>query len=111
LVGGVSSYLLLEEAGASRVRPTIDLDILLMMKPEEKFLNAMKAFIKSGGYETQRGKKDQATFYRFQKPKDETFPIMIELFSAAEPELELFEDMKKVRGYFVNFIPHVSTSC
>ena len=32
LIGGVSSYILLEEVGATRVRPTKDLDIVLFFK-------------------------------------------------------------------------------
>ncbi|MFZ4715439.1 MAG: hypothetical protein ACOYL6_17070 [Bacteriovoracaceae bacterium] len=92
LVGGVASYLLLDEAGAPRVRPTKDLDIVLMMKPSDEFLNAIKAYIKAGGYEIQRGKQDQATFYRFLKPTDDKYPVMIELFATAEAEFKLFED-------------------
>ncbi len=91
LVGGVASYLLLDEAGASRIRATKDLDIVLMMKPSEKFLNAIKTYIKTGGYEFQRGSQDQSTFYRFQKPTDDKFPVMIELFATAESNFELFE--------------------
>ena len=39
LVGGVASYILLDEAGADRVRPTKDLDIVLIMKPSDGFLS------------------------------------------------------------------------
>lgn len=91
LVGGVATYLLLEEAGATRVRPTKDLDIVLIMKPSSAFLNALKEYVKNGGYEIQRGNKDQATFYRFQKPTRDEFPIMIELFATVESGVELFE--------------------
>lgn len=91
LVGGVASYLLLDEAGAPRIRPTKDLDIVLLMKPNEDFLTAIKEYIKLGGYEIQRGSKDQATFYRFQKPNDERFPVMIELFAAVDANFELSE--------------------
>jgi len=38
LIGGVASYLLLDEAGAPKVRATKDLDIVVMMKPTEDFL-------------------------------------------------------------------------
>jgi len=91
LVGGVASYLLLNEAGAPRLRPTKDLDIVLIMKPSEVFLNAIKEYIKLGKYEIQRGSRDQATFYRFQKPKHDEFPIMIELFATTEADFKLFE--------------------
>lgn len=92
LIGGVASYLLLEEAGALRVRPTKDLDIVLILKPNDDFLNVLKEYTKLGGYEIQRGKKNGAAFYRFQKPRDEQFPIMLELFSAAVAGFDLFED-------------------
>src|SRR5690606_29113300 len=57
----------------------------------EALLNAIKAYVKAGAYEIQRGNQDQATFYRFQRPKDDKFPVMIEFFAAAESGLKLFE--------------------
>jgi hypothetical protein len=89
LVGGVASYLLLSDVGASRVRPTKDLDIVLILKPSETFLRAFKAYIVSGGYEIQKGGKGRVLFYRFQNPANKNYPLMIELFSAAEFGLEL----------------------
>jgi hypothetical protein len=91
LVGGVATYLLLDEVGAPRVRPTKDLDIVLIMKPSSEFLNAIKDYIKLGNYEIQKGNKGQTTFYRFQKPKADEFPMMIELFATAEGDLDLSE--------------------
>lgn len=91
LVGGVATYLLLDEVGAPRVRPTKDLDIVLIMKPSADFLIAIKDYIKLGNYEIQKGNKGQATFYRFQKPKGDEFPVMIELFATAEGDLDLSE--------------------
>lgn len=92
LVGGVASYLLLEEAGAPRVRPTKDLDVVLLMRPNEGFLSAIKEYVKLGDYEIQRGDKGQATFYRFQRPKNDDFPAMIELFATVEANFELFDE-------------------
>ncbi|MBX3032498.1 MAG: hypothetical protein KF865_01140 [Bdellovibrionaceae bacterium] len=94
LVGGVASHLLLEEAGASKLRPTKDLDIVLAMKPDDEFLGAIRDYIRRGGYEIQKGKKNQAIFYRFQKPKDERFPAMLELFSAAAEGIDFSEDQR-----------------
>ena len=91
LVGGVAAHLQLEEAGAARVRPTKDLDIVLMMKPSEDFLKALKVYIGEGEYEIQKGDNDHATFYRFQKPKIAEFPLMIELFATADKNFELFD--------------------
>ncbi len=92
LVGGVASYVLLDEAGAARVRPTKDLDIVLMMKPSEGFLNTLINYIKEGKYKVQKGDNGQAIFYRFLGPKNEEFPIMLELFATADNGLELYKD-------------------
>ena len=91
LVGGVASYLLLDEAGAPRLRPTKDLDIVLMMRPSDIFLKAIRQYVKDGGYEIQKGDNGQATFYRFQKPSKDEYPLMIELFATAENPLKLFD--------------------
>jgi hypothetical protein len=90
LVGGVAAYLQLEEAGAPRVRPTKDLDIVLMMKPTGEFLKEIREYVADGEYEIQKGDNGQATFYRFQKPKKIEFPTMLELFATAEKSFELF---------------------
>jgi len=91
LVGGVAAHLQLEEAGAARVRPTKDLDIVLMLKPSEDFLEAIKAYIEEGEYEIQKGDNDQATFYRFQKPKRPEFHLMIDFFAKADKNFELID--------------------
>ncbi len=51
LVGGVASHLLLDEAGAGKVRPTNDLDIVLMIRPQADFVKAFMEYINLGGYE------------------------------------------------------------
>ncbi len=89
----MATYLLLDDVGAPRIRPTKDLDIVLLAKPSGEFLNAIKDYVKTGGYEIQRSSKNQAAFYRFQRPKDENFPVMIELFASIDVEstFKLFE--------------------
>ncbi len=91
LIGGVASYLLLDEAGASRVRATKDLDIVLMANSDRYFLQAIKNYVEAGRYEIQRGSRNQATFYRFQRPVDDNFPVMIELFATAGSSFELYD--------------------
>jgi hypothetical protein len=91
LIGGVASYILLDEAGAERVRPTKDLDIVLIMRPSEGFLKTLKDYVKEGEYEIEKGDNDQATFYRFLKPIKEEFPIMLELFATADSSFELYD--------------------
>jgi hypothetical protein len=92
LVGGVASHLQLEEIGAPKVRPTKDLDIVLMMRPSRDFLNHLKKYIKDGGYEIQKGADEHAWFYRFQNPKHDDYPEMIELFASADKDFKLFEE-------------------
>ncbi len=70
----------------------IDLDIVLIIKPSDEFLNALKEYIRLGEYEIQKGQKDKATFYRFKTPKDDKFPIMLEFFSADKADLELYDE-------------------
>ena len=103
LVGGVATFILLDEVGAPRVRATKDLDIVLIMKPKPDFLIAIKEYVRLGSYEIQKGNKGEASFYRFQKPKDDQFPVMIELFATAEAELSLFEGQ--------HVIPVVNDEC
>lgn len=92
LVGGVAAYLQLEEAGAPRVRPTKDLDIVVMMRPTDDFLKALRDYVADGEYEIQKGDNGQAAFYRFQKPKKNEFPVMLELFAVARKSFELFDN-------------------
>lgn len=91
LVGGAATYILLDEAGAERVRPTKDLDIVLILKPSEGFLSSFKEYVKEGEYEIQKGDSDQATFYRFLKPTKDEFPIMLELFATVDGSFELYD--------------------
>ena len=92
LVGGVASYLQLEAIAAPRVRPTKDLDIVLMAKPSNSFLNRFKAYIRLGQYEIEIEEGARPRFYHFRNPKDAAFPVMIELFASNAEELALFED-------------------
>lgn len=81
LIGGVAATYAMEEAGLE-FRATKDLDIVLhieVLNPE--FGAAFWRFIEDGGYETrQSSASDKPRVYRFEKPKDERFPVMLELF-------------------------------
>ncbi len=84
LIGGVATQLVLEEAGLS-ARATRDLDIVLCIEaltPEfgEKFWQ----FVRAGGYAVQERSDAPRCFYRFNKPANENYPFMLELF-AREP--------------------------
>ncbi|WP_085647145.1 MULTISPECIES: hypothetical protein [unclassified Pseudomonas] len=90
LIGGVASALAMEDAGES-FRATKDLDIVLVIEAlDAEFVAHFWDFIKAGGYEIRQrgGERPNPVFYRFQGPKDEAYPVMIELFSRAPEGLE-----------------------
>ncbi|WP_231114289.1 MULTISPECIES: hypothetical protein [Pseudomonas] len=88
LIGGVASALAMEDAGES-FRATKDLDIVLVIEAlDASFVNRFWEFIKAGGYEIKQRGGDRPVFYRFQNPADDTYPVMIELFSRAPDGLE-----------------------
>ncbi|TPG88267.1 hypothetical protein EAH72_33465 [Pseudomonas caspiana] len=94
LIGGVASWLTMDEAGES-FRATKDLDIVLVIEAlNTEFVEAFWDFILAGGYAIKQvgggGVEGQGhpVFYRFQNPEDEAYPVQIELFSRAPEGIE-----------------------
>ncbi len=92
LIGGSACDLALEEAGLD-FRATRDLDIVLCAEALSKsFVEAFWAFIDAGGYAIQEKATGEKQFYRFTKPQDDRYPIMLELFARVpgvlDPEKE-----------------------
>lgn len=92
LIGGTACDLVFQDNGLT-FRPTKDFDVVLVAEALTKeFVRQFWSFIKSGGYEIKQRGDGSPIFYRFQKPKDEQFPFMIELLSRDKrmihPELE-----------------------
>jgi len=89
LIGGTAATLAMDEAGLA-FRATKDLDIVLhveLLTPA--FGETFWKFIEAGGYEIrQASDTGRPSFYRFQKPADNTFPVMLELFSRAPDTLQ-----------------------
>lgn len=90
LVGGVAADLLMSDIGGE-FRPTKDLDIVVFMRPNSDFLNALNDYIKEGEYENRAKSSGESQYYRFNKPKKVEFPKQIELFSKKPDDLKLFE--------------------
>jgi len=92
LIGGTAATLAMEEAGLE-FRATKDLDIVLhieALRPE--FGEAFWNFVEAGRYEIrQASDTGRPVFYRFQKPADERFPAMLELFCRAPDGIRLAE--------------------
>lgn len=81
LIGGTATYLVLNEAGLE-ARATKDLDIVLCVEViDARFAEAFWAFVKDAGYAIQQRSDGKKMSYRFQKPADKRYPVMLELFS------------------------------
>jgi len=81
LIGGTACDLSLTDAGLA-FRATRDLDIVLCLESLDRdFGRSFWSFVKDAGYGQQETSTGAKKFYRFQKPSNETYPEMIELFS------------------------------
>ena len=100
LIGGAAaqSIMGLEDLA---FRATKDLDVVLVVEAlTPAFGELFWDFVRTGGYTVwEVGDTGQPTFYRFTKPTDATFPVMLELF-AREPDL-----LKPLQGGHLTPIP------
>lgn len=82
LIGGTAASITMNEAGQP-FRGTKDLDIVLHVEVlTPAFGQRFWEFVQAGGYQQKEGDPLQKPcLYRFQKPLDEGFPYMLELFS------------------------------
>ncbi len=92
LIGGTAATLAMEEAGLE-FRATKDLDIVLHIEAlSPSFGEVFWSFVEAGGYEIrQASDTGKPVFYRFQKPADVRFPVMLELFCRAPEGINLAE--------------------
>jgi len=93
LIGGTAAMLTMEDAGLD-FRATKDLDVVLLVEAlTPAFGSVFWAFIQVGGYEIrQSSSTGKPCFYRFQKPADNRYPAMIELFARAPDALRPIEN-------------------
>lgn len=93
LIGGTAASLAFEEA-AQAFRATKDLDVVLHVEAlTSDFGRTFWAFIEAGGYEVREvGDSGRPAFYRFQKPQDERYPFMLELFARVPDALQPLAD-------------------
>ena len=82
LIGGTAALITMTEAGLP-FRGTKDLDMVLHVEVlTREFGHTFWKFVEAGGYQQKEGHPQQKPcLYRFQKPLDEEFPLMLELFS------------------------------
>lgn len=87
LIGGAACDIVFESNDTS-FRATRDLDMVLIIEAlTPEFGEKLWEFIRNGKYRNKATNGEKAQFYRFDKPEDDTFPKMIELFCRSEFEL------------------------
>lgn len=91
LIGGAAMWLLLDAAGLP-VRTTKDLDIVLSIEVMDRdFGSAIWGFVRNGGYSVAQKSTGKRTYYRFVKPEETGYPVMLEIFSRSPDGIELPE--------------------
>ena len=89
LIGGAACDLAMGEAGID-FRVTKGLDIVLHVEALDKlFVEAFWEFVRNGNYQSREQSTGERRYYRFQTPKTEGYPVMLELFSRRPDVLSL----------------------
>lgn len=96
LIGGAACDIVFE-SNEVNFRATRDLDMVLIIEaltPEfgERFWN----FIVAGKYRNKATNSGKPQFYRFDKPEEDSFPKMIELFCRSDFELKNAEGITPI---------------
>jgi hypothetical protein len=93
LIGGTAATLAMEGAGLA-FRATKDLDVVLHIEAlDASFGTTFWRFIESGRFEIrQASATGRPVHYRFQRPADERYPAMLELFCRAPDGISLGSD-------------------
>ena len=91
VIGGTASTLVLEEGGLN-FRATKDIDIVLHVEAlTPEFIKAFWDFVEDGGYENIQQSTGKRLFYRFCKPANNAYPVMVELFSRKPDSINIRE--------------------
>ncbi|ESQ80301.1 hypothetical protein [Asticcacaulis benevestitus] len=93
VIGGSACDIIFNTAGIP-FRATKDIDMVISVEVvSAAFAKVFADFLAAGGYEVLEGTDGPRQFFRFQKPKDPTFPFMIELFSRKPDQFALPDDL------------------
>lgn len=89
MIGGTACTLLLNDMGED-FRATKDFDIVLLVENIGKeFAEKFWEFIVNGHYQNSFASQAKGKFYRFEKPENDQYPFMIELFSREPVNFEI----------------------
>jgi hypothetical protein len=89
LIGGVACHEWLASQGLP-FRATKDIDIVLVVESvDQSFIAGFWKFIEEGQYDFREKSDGGRELYRFSKPKDDTYPAIIEIFSRKPEKMDL----------------------
>jgi hypothetical protein len=96
LIGGVACHEWLSMQGLE-FRATKDMDMVLIVEAlDAAFVKRFREFIEAGKYQGRFRAEDGRQLYRFDKPQDERYPTMIEIFSRKPSNVDLSEGQQIV---------------
>lgn len=96
LIGGTACDIVFESNEAN-FRATRDLDMVLIIEAlTPQFGEKFWGFIMDGKYRNKATNGGKPQFYRFDKPEDDSFPKMIELFCRTDFELKEVEGITPI---------------
>lgn len=88
LIGGAACDILFA-SNAGQFRATRDLDMVLIVEAlTQEFGDKFWEFIESGKYRNKATNTGSSQFYRFDKPENDSYPKMIELFARTDFKLK-----------------------
>ena len=96
LIGGVACHEWLATQGLE-FRATRDIDIVLIVEAlDQGFIVRFWEFVDAGQYEIRERATGKRELYRFSKPKDDTYPTMLELFSREPGIIDLSQEQRVI---------------
>lgn len=96
LIGGAACDIIFE-SNETKFRATRDLDMVLIIEAlTSDFGEKFWKFVEDGKYRNKATNRGNSQFYRFDKPEEEGFPKMIELFCRSDFELKNAEGITPI---------------
>jgi hypothetical protein len=96
LIGGVACHEWLATQGLE-FRATRDIDIVLIVEAlDQGCIARFWEFVEAGQYEIRERATGKRELYRFSKPKDDTYPTMLELFSRQPGKIDLSQGQRVI---------------
>jgi hypothetical protein len=94
LIGGVACHEWLSTLGLE-FRATKDMDVVLVIEAvDQAFVTRFWEFVEAGKYQLREKATGGRELYRFSKPQDDTYPVMLEIFSRKPEGIQLDEGQR-----------------